>query len=58
MTDEIIEEVWRAKDQLARRFGYNIEALAEALQKRQESAHRPVVDLASQRRRDRQRPPA
>ena len=27
MTDEIIREVWHAKDELAKRFNYDIEAL-------------------------------
>lgn len=45
MTDEIIREVWRAKDELAKQFNYDIEALAAELQKRQEESGRKVVNL-------------
>ena len=45
MTDEIIREVWRAKDELAKQFNYDIEALAAELQKRQKESGRKVVNL-------------
>jgi hypothetical protein len=45
MTDEIIREVWRAKDELAKRFNYDIDALAAELQKRQRESGRKVVNL-------------
>ncbi len=34
MTDEIIQEVWRAKDRLPKAFDYDLDALAAELQKR------------------------
>jgi len=49
MTDEIIQEVWRAKDRLAREFNYNLEALAAELRKRQQQTGRKVVNLAKDR---------
>ena len=30
MTDEIIQEVWRAKERIAEQFNYDIDALAAA----------------------------
>lgn len=45
MTDEIIREVWRAKDEIARQFNYDIEALAAELQKRQKESGRKIVNL-------------
>ena len=49
MTDEILQEVWRAKDRLAREFNYNLEALAAELRKRQQQTGRKVVNLAKDR---------
>jgi hypothetical protein len=45
MTDEIIQEVWRAKDELAKQFNYDIDALAAELRRRQENSGRKVVNL-------------
>jgi hypothetical protein len=45
MTDEIIQEVWRVKDELAKRFNYDIDALATELRRRQENSGRKVVNL-------------
>lgn len=49
MTDEIIQEVWRAKDRLAKEFNYDLDALAAELQKRQKQTARKVVNLAKDR---------
>ena len=46
MTDEIIQEVWRAKDELAKEFHYDLNALAEELRKREKESGRKVVNLA------------
>ena len=45
MTDEIIREVWHAKDELAKQFNYDIDALAAELQRRQKESGRKVVNL-------------
>ena len=45
MTDEIIQEVWRAKDELAKEFHYDFDALAEELRKRERESGRKVVNL-------------
>ena len=49
MSDEIIQEVWQAKDRLAKEFNYDLDALAAELQKRQKQAGRKVVNLAKDR---------
>ena len=49
MVDEIIEEVWRVKDLLAKEFDYDLDALAAELQKRQKQSGREVVNLAKDR---------
>ncbi len=45
MTDEIIEEVWREKEELAKEFHYDLNALAEELRKREKESGRKVVNL-------------
>jgi hypothetical protein len=49
MTDSIIREVWRAKDELARECGYDIGALAAELEKSQKQSGRKVVTPAKDR---------
>lgn len=46
MTDEIIKEVWQAKDHLAKEFHYDVEALAAELVRRQKRSGRRVVNLS------------
>jgi hypothetical protein len=46
MADEIIREVWRAKDRLAQEFNHDIAALAAELRKQQNRSGRRVVNLA------------
>jgi hypothetical protein len=48
MSDEIIQELWRTKDQIARKFNYDMNALAADLQRRQLQSGRRVVNLAEQ----------
>ncbi len=36
MADEIIEEVWRIKDEIAREHGYDVERLAAHLRRREQ----------------------
>ena len=45
MTDEIMREVWRAKDELAKEFNYDLDALAAELRKREKESGRKVVNL-------------
>ena len=50
MSDEIIEELWRIKNSIARKHDYEIESLVAHLQTKQRSAGQQVVDLRSLRR--------
>jgi len=49
MADEIIQEVWRAKDRLAKEFDYDLDGLAAELRKRQKQTGRTIVNLAKDR---------
>jgi hypothetical protein len=46
MVDEIIKKVWQAKDQLAKEFNYDLDALAAELRRRQKQSKRKVVNLS------------
>jgi hypothetical protein len=46
MSDEVIRELWRVKEEIAKEFNYDIAALAAELNRRQEESGRPVVDLS------------
>ena len=45
MSDEVIAELWRTKDDMAREYGYDVGRLAAALQAEQGGEGRRVVDL-------------
>ena len=47
MSDEIIEELWRIKDSIAREHGYDIEALVAYLQSKEKAEDRQIVDLCA-----------
>ena len=49
MFDEIIEELWRIKDGIAREHGYDVERLAAGLRSREPAPGRRVVDLRAVR---------
>ncbi len=46
MHDEVIDELWRAKDAIAKEFNYDVVALARELMRRQRTAGRRVVNLS------------
>ena len=50
MSDEIIEELWRIKDSIAREHGYNIEALVAYLQSKEKAEGRQIVDLSAMKK--------
>ncbi len=50
MSDEIIEELWRIKDSIAREHGYDMEALVAYLQSKEKAAGRQVVDLSAMKK--------
>lgn len=49
MTDQVIEELWRIKDAMAREYGYDIARLAAGLRAKQGEQGRPIVDLEALR---------
>ena len=50
MSDEIIEELWRIKDGIAREHGYDIEALVAYLQSKKKAEGRQIVDLSAMKK--------
>jgi hypothetical protein len=49
MADEIIEELWKIKDDIARECGYDVKALVARLEDKKYGKDRQVVDLSSKR---------
>ncbi|MFO1434619.1 MAG: hypothetical protein U1F76_31815 [Candidatus Competibacteraceae bacterium] len=49
MTDEIIEELWRIKDNIARDHGYNLDTLVAYLRSKERAENHPIIDLQSAR---------
>ena len=47
--DDVLKEVWRAKEAIAARYGYDVGAIAQALRKRQNRDGRKVVSLEPKR---------
>ena len=50
MSDEIIEELWRIKDSIAREHGYDIEALVAYLQSKEKAEGRRIVNLSAMKK--------
>ena len=46
MKNEIIEDVWKAKDELARQFEYDLDRLATALRQKEQEHGFKVVDFS------------
>ena len=44
MSDEIIEELWRIKDSIAREHGHDVRALVAYLQSQKQAEHDRTVD--------------
>lgn len=47
MKNEILEELWKSKDEIAKEYGYNIDMLTNALRKKEEGVKATVVDLTA-----------
>ncbi len=58
MTDEIIEELWRIKDNIARDHGYDLDALVASLQGKERAGDHQVIDTRSVRETAEQSTPA
>ena len=48
MKNEILDELWKVKDQVAHENEYNIDKLAEKLRKKEKKEQVPVINLTSQ----------
>jgi hypothetical protein len=46
MSDEVIRELWRVKDELAKEFNYDIGALAAEIRRRDKESGETIVDLS------------
>lgn len=46
MSDEIIRELWRVKDDIAKEFNYDIDTLGAELMRRQKESGRKLVNLS------------
>jgi hypothetical protein len=49
MADEIMSELWKIKDDIAREYGYNLDALVAHLRSAESRPGRTVVDRQSTR---------
>ncbi len=55
MSDEVIEELWRIKDDMAREHGYDVARLAADLRGKQREDGRRIVDLHASQEAGRRR---
>jgi hypothetical protein len=46
MKNEILEELWKVKDDLAEKYGNNLDALASAMRTKEKSETNKVIDLS------------
>lgn len=58
MTDPIIEELWRIKDEVAREYGDDVDAFVAHLRAQGSSPGQRVVDLRATRRTEQGHAPA
>nr|VFJ58145.1 MAG: hypothetical protein BECKDK2373C_GA0170839_106326 [Candidatus Kentron sp. DK] len=49
MKDEVLQELWEIKDELARESGYDVKVLIETLRAAQAVSTRPTVNLYAER---------
>jgi len=55
MADEIIEELWKIKNDIAEEYGRDVKALATHLREKRHEEERQVVDLRFLRQTDEQK---
>lgn len=51
MKDEILTELWKAKDRISKESDYNSQKLYERMKKIERTLDRPVVNLSGQRKK-------
>lgn len=44
MPNEILEEAWRVRDEFAKKYNYDMDAMIAALQEMEKRPHGPLVD--------------
>jgi len=49
MKNEILEELWKSKDEIAQEYKYNIDKLVEELRKKEKDVKATVVDFTPDR---------
>ncbi len=57
MKDEIIEELWKAKDKLAAQHNYDVRRLAKHLKAKEQSSGHAILDLRARGMKRRTMPP-
>lgn len=50
MKDEILEELWKSKDEVAKEYGYDIDRLVKELREKEKKETAPIIDLAYKRK--------
>lgn len=50
MSDEIIRDLWRIKDEIACEHGYDVESLAAYLRRKKQTEGRRVVEMVREMR--------
>jgi len=50
MKNEILEELWKTKDGIAKEYRYNIDKLVEGLRKKERNVKATVVDFTPERK--------
>ncbi|MBU0568232.1 hypothetical protein KKC52_09335 [bacterium] len=50
MRNEILGELWKSKDEVAKGYSYNIDKLVEGLRKKEKGLKATVIDLTSERK--------
>ncbi|MBF0275118.1 MAG: hypothetical protein HQK84_07790 [Nitrospinae bacterium] len=50
MKDEIIEELWKVKDEIAKEHNYDIDKLVETLREREKTEKRKIVDFSEEQK--------
>ncbi len=57
MKDDIIEELWKAKDNLAAQHNYDVRRLAKHLRVKEQSSGHAILDLRARGMKRRTTPP-
>ena len=53
MKDEILDELWTAKDEIGKEFNYNVKTLAESLRRDPYKVERPQTTVVAEKNKKR-----